>query len=78
MTIGAIAILIGGREAVIVLTGYIVELIPLKFELGLEEHDTILPSATFGLVRTGLGLCWDCLEQSSTSKVNGLVDSGPE
>ena len=77
-TIGAIAILLVGRESSTELAGSTLALIPYNMELGLEVFDSTLPSSTIGPVELGLGLLWECLEQAPASKEKGLGNSGPE
>ena len=76
VTIGAITILLGGRESIIELAGNTLALAPFEIELGLEELDFKLPSAAFGSIIPGLGLFWECLEQAPASKIKGLVTVG--
>ena len=70
-TIGAIAVVLGGRDSSTEFDGN-------DIELGSTELDSKLPSATVWSVVPGLGIFWECLEQAPTSKIKGLDNSGPE
>ena len=78
VTIGAIAILLGGREASTELAGNTLALAPFKNELRLKVLDSNLPSSTIRPIKPGLGLFWEYLEQAPASKIKGLGNGGPE
>ena len=78
VTIGAIAILLGARESSTELAGNTLALAPFEIKLGPGVLDSNLPSSTIRLIKPGLGLFWECLEQAPASKIKGLGNSGPK
>ena len=76
VTIGAIAVAVGGRESPTKLAGSTLVLAPVEIELGPKELDSKIPLLTIGPVIPGLGLVWVYLEQVPASKTNSLSTMG--